>query len=489
MEFFPSREIIIEIGSLHITWYAAFIVSGAILAYTLSIRQFKKWGYKTALFEDFFLTVMPLAIIGARLWFVAFDWQRYLSDPITIFYIWEGGLAIHGGVVVGILYGLYYFKKHCVNGLRVADVIFPNLMIAQAIGRWGNFMNKECHGGIVPESFYDYFPDFIKEGMYINNNYYAPAFLYESVLNLIGFFVITKIIKKWKKRKTGDLAYSYFIWYGVVRFIVEGIRTDSLMLGSIRFAQLFSIFSILFGVLGIMGIYNKLFKNIYPFYKQKPVVIFDVDGTLLDTRELINQSFIHTFKKYKPEYKLSKEELDKFFGPSLKESFAKYFKEEDIEDIILFYREYNHSNHQQYVKVIDGVKPLLEKLKKENYDLAVASNKMSLSVKFGLQQLGLEEYFNTIVCSDDVGVAKPSPDMILRCCENLNRGHDEIVYVGDTLVDIQTCKNIGAFSIAYVYDENNKDELLNANACRVVDNMEDIYDILKEDVEWIDFSI
>lgn len=162
MEFFPDIKTVVSLGSVTITWYALFILTGALLAYYLSIRTLKKWGYETAMFEDFFIWMLPIGIIGARLYYVLFEWDLYVSDPIRILYIWEGGLAIHGGLIAAILFGLWYFRKKAIDGLRVMDAIFPNILIAQAIGRWGNFINQEAYGRVVSEAYFDHFPDLSK---------------------------------------------------------------------------------------------------------------------------------------------------------------------------------------------------------------------------------------------------------------------------------------------------------------------------------------
>lgn len=169
MTFFPDMKTFIAIGGFQITWYAIIILTGAFVAYYLTLRQVRKWGYKEEIFENFFLLMLPIAIVGARLYYVIFEWNNlYAADPISAFYIWEGGLAIHGGVIAGTLFGVWYFHRHQIDGLRIADAIFPNLMLAQAIGRWGNFMNQEAYGQIVSGDFYAHWPSFIKDQMYID---------------------------------------------------------------------------------------------------------------------------------------------------------------------------------------------------------------------------------------------------------------------------------------------------------------------------------
>lgn len=146
MRLFPTSKIILSIGSLHVTWYAVLILSGAMIAYFLSLRTLKRQGYPKTLLEDFFVPMLLIAIVGARLYYVIFEWNTlYVHDPIRIFYVWEGGLAIHGGLLAGIGFGIWYFRKKKVNGLRIMDAVFPNILGCPGVGSLGQFCKS---GGI-----------------------------------------------------------------------------------------------------------------------------------------------------------------------------------------------------------------------------------------------------------------------------------------------------------------------------------------------------
>lgn len=489
MEFFPDFKTVLSLGSVTITWYAVFILSGAILAYYISIRTLKKWGYETEMFEDFFIYMLPIGIIGARIYYCLFDWSAWIDNPIRLFFIWEGGLAIHGGIIAATLFGLWYFHKRAVDGLRLMDAIFPNVLIAQAIGRWGNFMNQEAYGGIVSEGYYDHFPGFIKEHMYIAGEYREPTFLYESGLNLFGWILITLIYKKYGRKKRGDLAFAYLSWYGVVRFWIESMRTDALMLGDIKFAQVISLAGVAVGILGILGVWDKLFRNIWPFKRQKPVVLFDLDGTLVDTKELIFASFEHTFQKYLPTHTLTKEELTSFLGPTLKDSFLRYFKEEQIDEIIAYYRAFNHEHHDEYVKGFEGAKETLAYLKDNGYSIGVVSNKVEHTIKMGLEAFALDPYVEVIVGAEDLEHPKPSPEGLLLACQKLYHNHDDVIYVGDSPSDIEACKNMAAFSVAAAFDQEREAELIATKPCFIIHTLTELIELLKEDREWSDNTI
>ena len=486
MTFFPDLKTFMNIGGITITWYAIFVLGGAMLVYWLTSRVVRKWGYKDSMLEDFFIMLLPIAILGARLYYVIFEWQYYMDDPISILYIWEGGLAIHGGIIAGVLFGYCYFKKHQVDALRLADIIFPFMMIGQAIGRWGNFMNQEAYGSIVDPSFFHGFPKFIADNMFIDGYYRMPTFLIEGVGNLIGFVLIYFIYRKYGRKKRGDLAYAYFVWYGMIRFFVEAFRTDSLMLGNLKVAQLISLALVAFGLLGIFGLYNKLFKNIYPFKALKPTVIFDVDGTLLNTKSLVYASFQHAFQVFKPEYELTDEELRSFFGPTLQESFSKYLPQEQVEAAITCYREYYDIHYNEYVTTIKHAPEVLKTLSEQGYPLAVMSNKYKPVIDKGLKIAQIDQYFEVVLGSEEIEQATPSIKGLLKACELLHTGIDRVVYIGDNVIDVETCKNMSAFSIAYACDDEEYQKLKAVNPKALITDLNEIVDILAHTQEFSD---
>lgn len=258
MQFFPEYNIFLKIGGLQIHMYAICIIIGALIAYMLGQYNFKKLGYSSEILSDYFFGVLMTGIIGARIWYVIFMWKElYASHPEEIIAIWHGGLAIQGGIIAALIYSYYFFKKKDIPFFVAGDAIMPGVLIAQACGRWGNFFNHEAFGSAVSLNFLKllHLPQFIINNMYIEGAYHHPTFLYESVGNLIVFFVIILVVKK-KTQYTGEQFFSYFIGYGIVRFFVEGLRTDSLMLGPIRMAQLTSIVFIIVGVAGIYYLRN-----------------------------------------------------------------------------------------------------------------------------------------------------------------------------------------------------------------------------------------
>ena len=265
----PLNRVFLQLGPITIYWYAVFIMSGVALGLFLAIREGKKMGINSEFFYDLVTYGLPISIIGARIYYVAFSWDYYSSHPEDIIKIWQGGIAIHGAIIAAFIFGYFFCKKRKVSFWLVADIASVSFIIAQAIGRWGNFMNQEAHGGVVPGATLDaqreflqslFIPDFIVNNMYINEAYYHPTFLYESLWNMVGFLFIVFVLRKLPKLLVGEIAAFYAVWYSIGRYMVEGMRTDSLMLKeSICMAQFISITTIVLVL--ILVIYRRLAKK------------------------------------------------------------------------------------------------------------------------------------------------------------------------------------------------------------------------------------
>jgi phosphatidylglycerol:prolipoprotein diacylglycerol transferase len=226
--------IAIAIGGVKIHWYGIILGTAALVGLLLIIREGKRYGISSDFFMDLVLIGVPSAIIGARIYYVAFQWEDYQHNFSEVFKIWHGGIAIHGALIGAVIGAAIYTRMKKVNFWRIADITAPGLIVGQMIGRWGNFMNQEAHGGVVERSFLSdtlHLPSWIVNNMEIMKDgvlsYYHPTFLYESIWNLLGLVFLL-----WLRRRpflrSGELFLSYFIWYSIGRFYIEGLRTDSL---------------------------------------------------------------------------------------------------------------------------------------------------------------------------------------------------------------------------------------------------------------------
>lgn len=237
-----------NLGPLSVRWYGIIIAVGILLGYFVAQRALVKAGlHKDTLVDIIFYSAL-FGFIAARIYFVIFQWPYYAENPGEIIKIWHGGIAIHGGLIGGFIAGVIVCKVKNLNPFQIGDIVAPSIILAQGIGRWGNFMNHEAHGGPVSRAFLEqlHLPKFIIENMYINGQYYHPTFLYESIWDVAGFIILVNIRKH---LKLGETFFLYLTWYSIGRFFIEGLRTDSLMLTSnIRVAQLVSILLILISI-------------------------------------------------------------------------------------------------------------------------------------------------------------------------------------------------------------------------------------------------
>jgi phosphatidylglycerol:prolipoprotein diacylglycerol transferase len=265
----PFSNVLFDLGPIAIYKYSFMILLGVLTALYLGLREGKKLGIEPDYIIDGLIIILPLSIIGARLYYVIFQWDLYKNDLFRILQIQEGGLAIHGGFIVAVLASYIYTKKRGLDIFKILDLLAPGFLIGQAFGRWGNFFNQEAHGGVVGGvesgvealSHGEQFtwlnetlriPEFIVNMMYISGpdglNYYHPTFLYESVWNLGGLILIL-VLRRTKFVRSGDMIGVYFIWYSVGRFFIEAMRTDALFIGdtNLRIAQVISILMVVLG--------------------------------------------------------------------------------------------------------------------------------------------------------------------------------------------------------------------------------------------------
>ncbi|MBC1693863.1 prolipoprotein diacylglyceryl transferase [Listeria welshimeri] len=261
----PLDPVAIQMGSLSVKWYGVIIASAVVIALLLALSEANKRKMDKEIIVDLLIWAIPISIISARIYYVIFEWDFYKNNLGEIIKIWHGGIAIYGALIGAVLTAIIFSRVKKISFWQLADVVAPSLIIAQAIGRWGNFMNQEAHGAETTRAFLEglHLPDFIINQMFIDGIYYQPTFLYESLWNVLGFILLL-IIRRTKIR-SGELFLSYVIWYSFGRFFIEGMRTDSLIWGDFRVSQVLSLLLIVLSI-GLI-IYRRLKMN-PPYYME-----------------------------------------------------------------------------------------------------------------------------------------------------------------------------------------------------------------------------
>ena len=256
------NRVAFNIIGFNVYYYSLCILLGVIVAYILITREGKKQGLPKEFISDLIFYTLIIGILGARVYYGVFNLDYYLANPSEILKIYNGGLAIHGGVIAGLIFVYFYTKKKNVSFIKILDIVAPAVIIAQSFGRWGNFFNQEAHGGITTYQNLKnmHIPEFIINGMHIEGKYYYPTFFFESIWCLIGFMILM-IARRNKNLRKGFQIGFYFIWYGIGRFFIEAFRTDSLMLFGLKIAQIVSLIGIIIGIIIIVTNRNKKYYN------------------------------------------------------------------------------------------------------------------------------------------------------------------------------------------------------------------------------------
>ncbi len=270
LEFDPIR--LFELGPLAIRMYGVMIALGLMLAVLYACGRSRQFGLKAEDLTDGVLFIVPFAVVCARLYYCIFEWDRYANDPISILYIWNGGLAIYGGVIGAAIAIPVFAKIKKVKVGAVLDIVSLGFLIGQCLGRWGNFFNREAFGAETDS--------FFRMGLMNKNTgefiYVHPTFLYESLWNLCGFILLHFLSKK--RKYDGQIALGYLAWYGLGRTFIEGLRQDSLWLGNFRVSQLLAAITCFIAVALLM--YFGFFKEHKPENLQVNIFLAQEEAAL-----------------------------------------------------------------------------------------------------------------------------------------------------------------------------------------------------------------
>lgn len=259
-QFTSPGPILVDLGPITIRWYGLLIASAVMIGITLSQYLAKRRHVDPDLLGDLVIWLIIGAIPAARLYYVIFEWSRYAQNPERIIAIWEGGIAIHGAIIGGTIATLIFARLKHISFWQLADLVAPSLILGQAIGRWGNFFNSEAFGDPTNLPWKLYIPPENRPLQFANFEYFHPTFLYESLWNLMVFSLLLTLffrgLQGKPRLKTGTLFLVYLVAYSLGRVWIEGLRTDSLMLGPLRMAQVVSLGGIGLGLAGLVWLYG-----------------------------------------------------------------------------------------------------------------------------------------------------------------------------------------------------------------------------------------
>lgn len=258
-QFTSPGPILVKLGPIVIRWYGLLIASAVLIGVSLSQYLAKRRQVNPELISDLSIWLVIGAIPAARLYYVLFQWSEYSQHPERIIAIWQGGIAIHGAIIGGVVAALIFAKLKKISFWQLTDLVAPSLILGQAIGRWGNFFNSEAFGGPTNLPWKLYIPLERRPPSLANFEYFHPTFLYESLWDLMVFALLLTLffraLSGKPRLKVGTLFLVYWVAYSLGRFWIEGLRTDSLMLGPLRMAQIISLIGITLGLAGLAWLY------------------------------------------------------------------------------------------------------------------------------------------------------------------------------------------------------------------------------------------
>lgn len=443
MNFFPDAATIFNIGGVAIKWSLLTTVIGCVLGFLITSKSIKKNGYRQSFADDLLVLTLCGAIIGGRAVWVLENWHSYSLYAWGILELSDGGFD-YAGILLGtlVIIRLYTLVQH-MSFRRTCDAIFPGLLVAICCARIGKVTEIENMWKII---------------------------LMDAGALLIIFFGV-RPYRKGKRR--GDTTSVSLMFAGLVQIINCTFRLDPTTNSSIV-APTVSM---------IAGLSIYFATRALPIVK--PVILFDFDGTLMDSEYLVINGFAYLFQKHKSLDEFTKDIQKEVFLHPLKEEISKLFPEENTERLSREYRSYmKNIQGKHLVETLPHVKETLKTLKESGYVLGVVTGRYTDSCQMWLDDLQISEYFQIVAGTEMYRHTKPSPDGILHTCDLLKVGHDSCVYIGDGVKDVQAGKNAGVYTIAFVTNEDKRKALEEAAPNRIMNSFDELPDILKEQHSW-----
>lgn len=443
MSFFPDPSTIVSIGGVSLKWSLVTAVLGCILGFLMVSRNLRKNGYKQSTADDLLILMMAGVIIGGRAVWVIENWHSYSLYAWGILEFSDGGFD-YAGSLLGVLVatGFYTFAHH-MSYRRTSDAIMPAVLVAIAFARIGK----------IPE---------------IENMWKIVA------MDAIGIAVLMFGIRPYREgRRRGDMTSVSLMIAGIVQLLNCTFRLDPTTNSSVIAPAL--------AMLAGLTIY--LCTRSLPIVK--PVVLFDFDGTLMDSEYLVINGFAYLYKKHRTLDEFTHEIQREVFLHPLKEEIGRLFPEENAEALAREYRGYMRDIQGRHlVETLPHVRETLKQLKDSGYVLGVVTGRYTDSCNMWLEDLQIDQYFDIVSGTEMYRHTKPSPDGILHTCEMLKVGHDSCVYVGDGVKDVQAGKNAGVYTVAFVTNEEKRAALEKAGPNVVMDSFDQLPEILSRQHAW-----
>lgn len=443
MIWFPDLSTIVSVGGITIKWYVVTLLAGCIAGYLYHSSVMKSHGYKQAVSDDLLILTIIGAVIGGRFFWVLENLKNYSMYAWYVFAIRDGGIDVLGSILFVSVFVLLYGKKHHLSFRRTMDVISVAMLIAVGIARVGRALETQSVWFVV-------------------------------AMNIVEFIIVYYGMLKWTPtRKRGDAFAALLILAGLERLVAMVFGLDPLAVDNVWPCILCECVGI------FLWAYARFFD------KRKPVVLFDFDGTIMDSEQMIIGCFAYIYQKHGDIADFTEEIQKEVFGPPLRDELEKLFPNEDPDILMAEYTNFQKSLPGKHiVSTLPHTQEVLKKLKREGYVLGIVTSRLTDSCLMWVKDLGLEEYFNIVVGTEKYRHAKPEPDGIIEACELLNTGHDSVVYVGDNVSDVMSGKHAGVYTVAFVTNPAKKEKLEAVKPNEIIEDITQLVDILDANHDW-----
>lgn len=376
-------------------------------------------------------------ILGGRIFYVLQNFREYMKYLPYIFRVTDGGYGMIGSVLGVCAISFFPLKKKKMSVFRTWDALVPCILWVTGIARIARANTQEM--------------------------WYVIA------MDLVGFLIVYFL----PGTRRGDKVSFTLLWIGFEQML-------SSIMGWDPQAKTVFVPSIFIEAMGFLSYILLRFRK-----RKKPVVLFDLDGTLMDSKPMVEECFRHVFEMYGKLEEFTPQVAGEVFGPPLIDMMKKYFPDQNPDELVEEYRQYQETRSWNgYMLLFEGVEQTLESLKENGFKMAIVSSRLGNSCKLWLTQLHIRQYFNLVLGQDKIEHAKPAPDGLLMACEKLGYGHDSAIYVGDNASDVIAAKRAGMYAVAYVTDSSKLEEVKKAKPNKILNSIPEILEMLKEDHEW-----
>ena len=443
MKFFPDTSTIFTIGNFGLTWYTLTFIIACIFCFLEVSKQMAKHGYKQKTCDEIFTLGLIGTILGGRIGWVLENFHEYYLYAWYIFRLTDGGMEIITALLGAGVALYWYCLRHHMSFFRTMDTLAPVLMA----------------GGII---------------MRIGRCFSQPLVWINVIANALCLALIWFVYRPYRNgHKRGDITAVVLLWIGVSRLASHVFKIDDLAANCL-------ITAILAEVGGII-----LYLRNRKYVAQKPTILFDLDGTLLDSEGMVIHCFMYLFEKYGDPKDFTYEKQLEVFGPPLRDEMSKLFPDRDPDVMVQEYRLYQNSLPDQHiVELLPNTELVLRELKKRGYHMGIVSSRLTESCEMWMKEFGIYDLFDVVLGRDQFINAKPAPDGILKACEMITGGHDSCVYIGDHANDIEAAKNAGVYAVAYVSNMERLPKIKKAAPNYVIMGLGELLPELESDHAW-----